>query len=73
MTDALRELAWRHVKAKESQPLTVSELGDLRDALTEFERLRRIEKAIRECPTTSLPGCKALIFTTQLRDALEAK
>ena len=47
MTDALRELAWRHVKAKEAKPLTSDELGDLRDALGEFERLQRIEAAAR--------------------------
>ena len=47
----------------------------LAGATEELERLRRIEVAIRDCPTTILQhtGIKTLIYTTQLRDALEVK
>lgn len=46
----------------------------LNDAEAELARLRRIEMTIRECPTTKTEhGFKSLVYTTQLRDALEAK
>jgi len=46
-----------------------------KDWKAEEKRLREIEMAIRECPTatTCLGGVKALVYTTQLRDALEEK
>jgi len=46
-----------------------------KDWNAEEKRLREIEMAVRECPTatTRLGGVKALVYTTQLRDALGAK
>ena len=51
--------------------------ADIDDCLAgvgiELNRLRAIEAAIRECPTTGMSSCKVLVYTTELRDALEAK
>ena len=50
-------------------------IADWREAQAELTRLRGIEAAIRKCPTTILQhtGIETLIYTTELRDALEAE
>ena len=54
--------------------ITTPQLEYLLAAQAELARLRGIEAAIRECPTTTTEhGFKSLVYTTQLRDALEPK
>ena len=50
-------------------------IADWRKMQAELTRLRGIETAIRKCPTTILQhtGIETLIYTTELRDALEAE
>jgi len=66
--------ACAEVKLKQLQYAVKSWLEEETDWKAEEKRLREIEMAVRECPTaTTCLGCvKALVYTTQLRDALKA-